>query len=375
MKTLVLLISEQTIPNYLFIKTFGPADRYVFISTQKMQNNVSGNRSEWIRKAANLDPSTITTLIVHPEFKDQVMNELNNIPWHNYGKLIVNLTGGTKMMALAAWDFFRSKTPDIWYIPLGAGAFHLCENSSEKVQFQYLHLDEYLACCGIYKSEEHYTTETCTHSVSMASNMLRGYLSERHDPSLFEQVRQLRRGSRDTDFRPAEWEIMREKIRGIYKLQINGNSLSEDSVVYLTGRWFEELCFYEIQNLLTDKIRDIFLNVHLFHKTSSQSSIKKPVDNEFDVLFVYRNVLYMVECKTTSNKNKNIFLESLYKVAALRQYFMLTVKAVLCVLFDVSPAHKERARLAGIEVIDRADFKGGKSRQRWKEILNIRESN
>jgi len=103
-----------------------------------------------------------------------------------------------------------------------------------------------------------------------------------------------------------------------------------------------------------------------------ENDLKKTVDNEFDVLFVYRNVLYMVECKTASNKSKNIFLESLYKVAALRQYFMLTVKAVLCVLFDITPLNKERARLTGIEVIDRADFKAQKSQERWKEILNIR---
>lgn len=372
MKTLVLLISEQTIPNYLFIKTFGPANRYVFISTSRMQNDATGNRNEWIRKAAGLDASAITTLIVHPEFKDQVVAELGKIPWHEYGELVVNLTGGTKMMALAAWDFFRSKTSEIWYIPIGADAFNRCENSNEKVKFQYLHLDEYLACCGIYKSEKHYTTGTCTHRAGMAANMLRGYLSERHDPNLFEQLRQMYQGSKDPDFRQTEWEEMKEKIINVYKLQIKGNSLSKDSVKYLTGGWFEEFCFYDIQNLVTDKTRDIFLNVHLFHKPSGGSSIKTPVDNEFDVLFVYRNVLYMVECKTAGNKSKNIFLESLYKVAALRQYFMLTVKAVLCVLFDVTPLNKERARLTGIEVIDRADFKAQNSQERWKEILNIR---
>jgi len=220
MKTLVLLISEQTIPNYLFIKTFGPANRYVFISTSRMQNDATGNRNEWIRKAAGLNPSDITTLTVHPEFKDQVVAELGKIPWHEYGELVVNLTGGTKMMALAAWDFFRSKTSEIWYIPLGADAFHRCENSNEKVKFQYLHLDEYLACCGIYESEEHYTTETCMHTASMAAKMLGGHLSKMHEPNLFEQLRQMYRGSKNPDFRQTEWEEMSEKINNIYKLKL-----------------------------------------------------------------------------------------------------------------------------------------------------------
>ena len=36
-RTLISLISEQTLPNVLFIKQFGPFDRYIFLTTKEME--------------------------------------------------------------------------------------------------------------------------------------------------------------------------------------------------------------------------------------------------------------------------------------------------------------------------------------------------
>ena len=45
MKTiLVSLISDQTIPNFLFIKTFEKIDKYLFISTDLMEDDERGNK-------------------------------------------------------------------------------------------------------------------------------------------------------------------------------------------------------------------------------------------------------------------------------------------------------------------------------------------
>lgn len=188
MNTLLMLVSEQTIPNYLFVKTFGPADHYVFITTAKMENPSVGKRREWILRAAGIGEERVTTIEVHPE-------------------------------------------------------------------------------------------------------------------------------------------------------------------------------------------KDLLLQVKFTSKQKIGFKTKKEMyNNEFDVLFVFRNTLYVVECKTTSAVKNDNFNNWVYKVAALRRYFMLSVQPVICTMSLLTPVNKERARLMGIHVIDRNDYLSGNSLKRWKEIVKIHAS-
>src|SRR5512133_724597 len=106
MRIMVIPISEQTIPNFLFIKTFEPADRYYFISTDKMEDSTTGNRREWIIQIARINPAQCDMVKVNPESMQDVTNSLNHFEWGCYQEIIVNLTGGTKMMSLAVYEFF-----------------------------------------------------------------------------------------------------------------------------------------------------------------------------------------------------------------------------------------------------------------------------
>lgn len=376
MKTLVLLVSEQTIPNYLFIRTFGPADHYVFITTQKMEDPVKGNRREWIMKAAGINAKQTTTIQVNPEFRDEILRELHAHPWNKYGELNVNLTGGTKMMAIAAWDFFRNVTPYIWYIPVNAMEYHQCNDSSIKKPLKYsLTAKEYLACCGILEEENRFNSGSCMHSFETASNFMAGFFKQSGKSKLIDDLRRNYRGKNSANIPEEILQEYKKILQEQFSYPVE-EKISNKDVDYITGGWFEEYCYYQLKGLIENPETNLMINVHLTPGKSGHEKAAYFSQNELDVLLVHQNNLYIVECKTEGmGKNtdeKNLFNETLYKAAALRKYFLLTVRSVLCTLDEMNENKREKAIVFDISLIERKDFESGNSLKRWKEILGIK---
>ena len=116
MRTIVSIISEQTIPNYLFIKEmFHPGDQLMFISSKKMSNRI-----EWIENTLDwnlLDPQHIILKKDGDEEDWASMTSQIEKALSKEGEYIVNLTGGTKYMALAVQSVFSRYASRFFYIP------------------------------------------------------------------------------------------------------------------------------------------------------------------------------------------------------------------------------------------------------------------
>ena len=112
---LVSLVSDQTIPNVHLINEYGSQiDQYLFISTQAMEKK--GVR-QWIVNACHLPGESLLPAVVVDQFSfDNIELQLDRIDFEAYGRIIVNLTGGTKVMTLAAFDFFKDLGAEIFYI-------------------------------------------------------------------------------------------------------------------------------------------------------------------------------------------------------------------------------------------------------------------
>ncbi len=91
--TSVLLISAETLPNVLFIKEF-PAERYVFITTAKMEQE---KRSEWIIRAAGIAPQKVQRITVNQDDFGSILQSLENTGLQPSADWRVNITGGNKL--------------------------------------------------------------------------------------------------------------------------------------------------------------------------------------------------------------------------------------------------------------------------------------
>ncbi|MCX7986296.1 MAG: DUF1887 family protein, partial [Bacteroidales bacterium] len=143
---LVSIISEQSAPNFLFIKEFqNQVDKFLFLTTDAMEKL---NKTKQICDAANIDKEKRIKTNINEDFLEQSINKLGKLPLSSDNHYLVNLTGGTKMMAIAVWRFFHQfKNVRFFYVPLNKGVYNeLFDDKPAQTQhFTYnISLEEYL---------------------------------------------------------------------------------------------------------------------------------------------------------------------------------------------------------------------------------------
>ena len=126
-RIIVSLLSEHPIPNILFIKEMG-FDKLLFLTTKEMKlKNVFENTLSalGINEAKNI----IQLLVPNDDFQEiylklgSLLNSERNFIFPN-DEIFVNLTGGTKIMSLAVYGFFRDyRKVKIVYLPIGKNLY------------------------------------------------------------------------------------------------------------------------------------------------------------------------------------------------------------------------------------------------------------
>lgn len=178
------------------------------------------------------------------------------------------------------------------------------------------------------------------------------FINNRIDPKLIDELRK-RRGRKIKKDDITGLEAFLRDIRfDTEELEFIGKR----EIDYLTGGWFEEYVFATVKDKLHLKDDKIGFNIHISRDNTQ---------NEFDVMFVCENALYVIECKTSLNSTS--LLNALYKLSALKKDFGLWVKSYLFTLDDlrdsngnIKEVYEKRASLLGIKLVDRVILKDKK---------------
>lgn len=372
-KVLVSLVSDQTIPNVELIKEFGNEVRkYLFISTKKMREKL-----EWILKSSNIDKYDV----IEVDAFDAVDIE-NKLSQEKFGdeEIILNITGGTKLMSLIANEFFKDIGSTIYYVTGYDKTYIKLFPNRGKRLFKLkkeLSLDDYLIAYGfdIKRSVPHKDIET-------ASKIFQAYINTENTDltKIFEPIR-IRRGRKML----IESDDLKQFLKNAeYNVQ---TELSKKDTKYLSGDWLEEYIYFMIKKELNLSDTEISTGINL---------LKKSTQNEIDIIFIYDHKLYIIECKTSifdkrtikrirdgkeveENKEFNLLPEIIYKSDALRSEFGLFAKTSILTLEEIknddgSPingyeTHFDRAKLSNIKIISRRDLV--RDTIKFKEFLNI----
>jgi len=146
---LVSLISENLLPNFLFIKEFtNKYDSLIFLTTQSMSNQSLPSRLE---KALNVEAKSSIRITVSEDNFSSIFEKLAAFSPNSEDTFIVNVTGGTKIMSLAAYNFFSQyKNASFYYVPIGKNKI-VNVNTATSTPISYkINLDEYLALLGFH---------------------------------------------------------------------------------------------------------------------------------------------------------------------------------------------------------------------------------
>jgi len=124
-RTLVSLVSDQTIPNILAVHHFRP-NELLFISTEAMEKRGKVKAIDTTLRMIgfNFPDGAIRKLIIQEDSILDCHRQLENwVSGREDEEFIVNLTCGTKIMSIAVYEFFKDYGSRMIYIPIPKNEF------------------------------------------------------------------------------------------------------------------------------------------------------------------------------------------------------------------------------------------------------------
>ncbi|MGC8771102.1 MAG: Card1-like endonuclease domain-containing protein [Brevinematia bacterium] len=347
-KVLVSLISDQTIPNVLFIKEFfNKVNKFLFITTDEMESKaVLPN----IIKVCNINENKYEKIII-PEYEIDKIKELLNLTCNSLDEFyIVNLTGGTKIMSIGVYEFFKERKSEIFYLPIGKNEYKKIfpfpvENNSLKTR---LNVEDYMLSYGIeIKKYAKTTTKDYESNKRFLNEIFFNYNREIKFLVEFQNRKEIKNLSEiNLDKHKAELTDNLNNLDNLIKqLNFNYQNLKKSELKYITGGWFEEYIYQTIKESGNIKDETILLNPVI-----SRNNIQ----NEFDIAICYENRLDIIECKTSLKyQDKNLLNDTIYKQSALRKEFGLTVNTIIVTLDEINDENRKRADYMKIKILDK----------------------
>lgn len=369
MNTHVCLVSAQLIPNVLPVLRERP-ERVVLLVSADMRER--GRILERIFRDRGL------RVFVHdipPYDLEGALSVCRGVleTYGADGAVTLNVTGGTKVAALAAYQQFFFDSRRIIYVDtehdrileLGEhpGGAPLSENL--------LRVGEYLACCGKRmrpSAEERRGEDEAWRDRDVTARLCRLLLA---DPPMLRTLNGVMaepgrsRPPYVVDF--ASYPALRTELfelltrSGLARRGEGGALLVETEAVraYLNGGWLEEHVFNTVRGLRVPGL-DCRLNVHVEWRGGASVS-REPTTNEHDVLFTHRNRLHVVSCKTSGLDRASALFpkgkEALYELDSLsRNVGGSHARALLVSAHRLRPEDLRRARELDIAVFKGTDL-------------------
>jgi len=285
---IISIVSEQTIPNVLFIKEKQQlVEFFLFITTPGMESNT---KTDAIIRACHLPVSKTSRIIVDetkPAEMSQLIKEWIDFKFSTF-HLFVNLTGGTKLMTLAIHSLLKEYNASFWYLPIGLNTISEVRDDFTETLTAIKHqlsLHEYLKANGLQYSVKVgmvYTPESCS---IIFNEWRKHHFVLEHFPLQ-----------------------LADKLTGLALEPQNA-----------PGEWFEEYVFFNLRNILHLSKGKIAASVMIF--SDEQSPLH---DNEYDVMWVHDNTLHVAECKVSLGSKPRAKLDNvMYKLGAINKLFGL----------------------------------------------------
>lgn len=300
---------------------------------------------------------------------------------HSSEDIVLNVTGGTKPMAIVAQELFRMAGKPVFYVDIASDAVWWLDSGETSPQWKIIcklqhpiELDTFLHLNG-YKANS--KTETYQHPewYAMAEAFARNALKWQNAITVLNSLAQAaeKAGSlyppveaTKKSFRELKEMLDELQKRGLTATKTeNGNwhFTSVEARNFAHGGWLEYYVFYHLTKLYPNKGMT-FLN------TEIQKDEQPP--NEIDVLSVYRNNLYAFECKTRNFTEKDSASDAIYKLDSLKEKLgKLRGTGIIVSYRTLNVGDKKRASGYGLKLIGPEDLLPDKLPGKLRELLKM----
>lgn len=364
----LVLISAQAVPNITPIldDRFRP-QKVIMLVSQDMDLRADQLEKIYRPRGIKVERWSIEDAWDVEHIRNRVLDCLVE---YEHEDLVLNATGGTKPMSIAAYEVFRDQDKPIFYVhPEKDRLIWMHPGDRETVDLaDRIKLKEYLMAYGADEVKEtdkggvppavrELTTELILHVDSYASALssLNWYAASADNRHL-----RSKEIGRELTGNHAFWEML-ERFEDAGLLFRDGNCLvfnDEEGRFIVNGGWLELHAYACCLNLKkTLGIQDVARSVEVGRQQGNRRVL-----NELDVAFLQDNRLHIVECKTkrysASNKKDSEDADVLYKLKSLRdQLGGLQAKAMLVSVNRLKKHIESRAQEMKIAYCCHSDLK------------------
>lgn len=361
----VCLVSDQAVPNFVPVldKEFRPQD-VVLLVTERMKVKADvlekvlrercGVKVQQLGLADEYDMGSVT---------EQVFGLLCDVEKE---RVALNVTGGTKLMAIATYGMFKDAGYPAFYFTANSNEVLLLDDNQRlMLQPPKIKIEDYLALHG-YPVRGVLQKQIRQAWFGLAGELVRAYTSLADELAALNYEISLA-AEKNRQALVCEMPKARDKHNMAHFLGLladlglasekNGKLVFADMEArqYVGGGWFEDYVFQTAKSL--PNVQDIALNVQIENANSHTYQ-----HNELDIVLLVNNVLHVIECKTANFTRPEAKAEEiLYKLESLKKLGGLRTRAMLVSYRELLPQSRDRARGADIEVIEQKDLKGMKT--------------
>lgn len=336
MNTMYCLVSKQTMANVLPVLMFKPKKVVLFATPEEKK---SADNLQKLFQSKSIAVSRIDGLDAYDylKFKQTIAEQLsveNDDVW-------LNVTGGTKLMALAAYEVFADKKKKIIYCDTVHQ--HIIKISPEvslnKIEAN-LTIDEYLLSYG-YSIKEKKDINSVSKFFDLF-DFVEQSKSIRSLINLFQNIRRLLAEDRPKfSIKSNDGNFLFQKNFDRFHFRY-GLDLKKSIVIsqseFKSGDWLEYYTFYILKK-----------KNNLSPYTGVKIVSSENVENEIDILVLKDYMLYNFSCK--SGKSDNQF--DLYQLETLRAITSGTFgKGIFVTANEHSDSFKQRAKELSINIIN-----------------------
>jgi Card1-like, endonuclease domain len=338
MRVLLCLLSEQHVPNLLSVHHFRP-ERLLLVETEDMKRRGVGDHFLRALRVGGLDYANRCER--EPLAHEDALPEIRRVLQVAYGRhptaeWIVNVTGGTKPMSIAAYQFFSVLNAETIYISSRDPQLIRWMDGSRSEPCRHRpSVAEFLAGYGFESRKPPSKVAEAEKRASqwwdcarvLAAHAPAEDLLRFNDDGERKQARDRGMRLEECHLNPA-WLSIEPVCQALQQTFGLPGKVDKYQAQFLSGEWLEVFLWGLLdRNRGPLGVWDVNLGLEpaRFGDTSG---------NEFDVAFMRDYSLWMIECKT-GEQGHDLGGEIFYKVeAVVRQFRALHVRTILATASD-----------------------------------------
>lgn len=356
--THLCLVSAQATPNLIAVMDAETAPRRVVLAVSPDMRQ----RGEWLSMVMSRHNIMVETLNVPDPYDfNGCWETFSDWLTKQHDMVALNVTGGTKVMAMAAQDVFREMKYPVFYINVeNDSVLRLDRGETPFILPTKIKLREYLESHGYKVSNDVHRPDIKAEQRDFVNRL--AYESERLGGALgrLNWLAEKAKGSLSSPILDRYDRDSRalDELVGMFSnagwLSLADNKLvfpDERARQFVNGGWLEFLVYQSLANLAPEfRFADYAIGLKVIAPDGRTR-------NELDGAFLYRNTLHLIECKTanlaaSSKTEESAGTEALYKLDGLRDMGGLRTRALLVdYRGSLNDADKRRAAQMRLKVI------------------------